>query len=116
MFRTLLLLVVAALLLSAAAVDQPVRPTPMVRTVQPSPAKAGDLLVASGQYLGKENVAEVYLTSGDNIFKAEIKSQSDASIAVTVPTGLKPGKFGFMVLVKADIPRYIDEPVFVMIE
>jgi opacity protein-like surface antigen len=117
MFRTLLLLVLAALVLNAAAaVDQPVRPTPMVRSLAPTPAKAGDEIIATGQYLGKDAVGAVYFTAGDNTFEAKILSQTQDTIKLKIPADMKPGKFGLMVLVKGDVPRFIDEPVFVTIE
>jgi hypothetical protein len=119
MLRALVFVFIAAFLatfvLSAGDID-PVRPTPMVRTVAPSPAKAGVEVVATGQFLAKEFVTSVYLTQGDNTFPAKMESQTDTSIKFRVPSDLKPGKFGVMVLTNEIQPRYIDEPVFIVIE
>jgi hypothetical protein len=116
MFRVWLVLVITAFVLSAAAIDQPVRPTPVVKVLAPSPAKAGDELIATGQHLGKDFVSAVYLTKGEDIVPLEVKSQAENSIRVKLPDTLKPGRFGFMVLTSGDVPRYIDEPVFLNIE
>lgn len=118
MFRAFLFLMISAVLLSAAAVviDQPVRPTPLVRTLTPSSAQAGSELTAAGQNLGKGFVGAVYLTSGNNQFEAKITNQTATSIQFVVPADVKPGRFGLMVLTKGDIPSYIEEPVYVTIE
>lgn len=105
-----------AITTAAVAVDQPARPTPIVRSVGPSPAKAGQEVAASGQYLSKEFVASAYLTLGDNTYEVEIKSQSDEKITFKVPGILKPGKFGLMLLTNGDVPRYLDEPVYLQVE
>jgi hypothetical protein len=116
MFRALLALLITTFVLSAAVADEPVRPTPLVRTLAPSPAKPGSELVAAGQNLGKEFVASAYLTQGENTFELEITSQTPQSIKAKIPANLKPGRFGLMVLTRGEVPRYIDEPVFVNIE
>ncbi len=116
MFRALLVVLITAFVLSAAAVDQPVRPTPIVRTLAPTPVKIGEELVATGQHLGKDFVSSVYLTMGEDTFQVTIKSQTEEEIRFTVPAGVKTGRFGLMVLTHGDVPRYIDEPVFVTIE
>ena len=116
MFRASIALLITTFVLSAAAIDEPVRPTPLVRTLAPSPAKPGDALVATGQNLGKEFVASAYLTLGENTYQLEITSQTPDTIKAKIPANLKPGRFGLMILSRGEVPRYIDEPVFVTIE
>jgi hypothetical protein len=116
MFRASLALLITTFVLSAAVIDEPVRPTPLVRTLAPSPAKPGAVLVATGQNLGKDFVASAYLTQGENTYRLEIASQATDSIKVKLPADLKPGRFGLMILTRGEAPRYIDEPVFVNIE
>ena|SRR5271165_7088845 len=116
MKHVFLALLITAFGWGAFALDDPVRPTPVVKTLTPSPARAGAELVATGQHLGKDFVGAAYLTMGDDNFPLEIKSQSEDTIKTTVPSGLKTGRYGFMVLTRGEIPRYIDEPVFVVIE
>ena len=112
----LLVLLLTAFVVSALAVDGPARATPIVRTLMPSPAKAGGELVATGDHLGKDFVGSVFLTLGDETFPLEIKSQSEDSIKTSIPQGLKAARYGFMVLTRGEIPRYLDEPVFVNVE
>jgi hypothetical protein len=116
MFRALFALLITTFVLSAAVIDEPVRPTPLVRTLAPSPAKPGAVLVAAGQNLGREFVASAYLTQGENTYQLEITNQMPESLKVRIPADLKPGRFGLMVLTRGETPRYIDEPVFVNIE
>jgi hypothetical protein len=116
MFRASLALLITTFVLSAAALDEPVRPTPLVRTLAPSPAKPGAILAATGQNLGKEFVASAYLTQGENTYQLEITSQTTDSIKAKIPADLKPGHFGLMILTCGEVPRYIDEPVFLNIE
>jgi hypothetical protein len=116
MFRATLALLFTTFVLSAAAIDEPVRPTPLVRTLAPTPARPGSELVATGQNLGKDFVASVYLTQGENTYQLEVTSQTPETIKAKVPADLKPGRFGLMVLTRGEVPRDIDEPVFVNIE
>lgn len=116
MFRALLALLITTFVLSAAASDEPVRPTPLVRTLAPTPAKPGSEIIATGQNLGKEFVASAFLTQGENTYQLDISSQTPDTIKATVPANLKPGRFGLMVLTRGEVPRYIDEPVWVNIE
>ena len=116
MIRTLLLLATSASVFALTASDQPARPVPLVNAINPATANAGALLVATGVNLGKDCVAEVYLTQGETTIKAEIKEQASHSITFVVPATVKAGRFGFMVLSRGPIPAYIDEPVFVTIE
>jgi hypothetical protein len=116
MIRILLLLVITASVLALAASDQPARPTPLVHAIDPLTAKAGAQLAATGENLGKDCVAEVYLTQGEKTFKVEIKEQISSSITFVVPATLKAGRFGFMVLTRGPVPAFLDEPVIVTIE
>jgi hypothetical protein len=115
MIRALVIIVLAAFVL-AAAIDQPVAPTPIIRTVTPSPAKAGDHVVAAGDNLGQQAVASLYLTKGEDTFEVVVQKQTDRTIEFTVPASQKAGRFGLMVLTRGEVPRYIDEPVYVTIE
>ena len=116
MIRTLLLLLISASVLALAASDQPSRPTPIVRSIDPPNAKAGAQIAATGDNLGKNCIAEVYLTQGEKTFKAEIKEQTANAITFVVPATLKAGRFGFMVLTRGPVPAFLDEPVYVTIE
>src|SRR6476619_3744718 len=116
MIRLGALLLTTFSLLAWSASDQPVRPTPVVRTINPPTAKVGDQLVAKGDNLSKEFVFEVYLTQGDNTFKADIKTQTAETITFVVPETVKAGRFGFMILTRGPSPVLLDEPASVTIE
>ena len=115
--RVLLTLLIAVCVFAAitAASDNPVRPTPLIRAVDPPAAKCGDQVVASGDHLGKTVVESLYLTMGEATTKVEIVNQTDTSITFKVPE-VKPGRLGVMVLTAGIQPQYIDEPVSVAIE
>jgi hypothetical protein len=116
MLRALFIVFICASILCLAATDPVWVPTPFVKSVAPSPAKVGDELVAIGQNLGKEFVAAVFLTRGDSQTQANLVAQTDNSLKFKVPAGLKAGRFGIMILTCGDTPRYIDEPVYVVIQ
>ena len=100
----------------AAASDSPVRPTPLIRAVEPASAKCGDELVATGDYLDNTVVESLYLTLGEATFKVEILKQTGTTITFKVPEKISPGRLGLMVLTAGAAPRYIDQPVYLKLE
>ncbi len=116
MFRATLLpmLVMTAFALNAAPIDPPTRPTPMVRTLTLTAANSA--VIAAGLNLGKEFVTSVHLFKGDETFDLTITSQSSEKITAKLPADLKPGRYGFMVLTNGDVPRFIEEPVVLILE
>ena len=67
--------------LAFAASDQPTRPTPFARSIESVNFKSRRSARGHGpEPVGKECVAEVYLTQGETIFKAEIEQQTSDSI------------------------------------
>lgn len=117
MIRILLLLAATASVLALAASDQPVRPTPLVHSIEPSAAKAGVQVLATGENLGKDCVSEAYLTQGEaTTLKVQIKEQSSGTITFLVPASAKAGRFGFMVLTRGPVPALVEEPVTITVE
>lgn len=106
----LLTLVVMPLLVSAQA------PLPRMTTVEPSSAKAGDILSVAGENLEKDNVAALFLTDGKNDVKMEITEQAATAIKFRVPASAKAGRFALMILTGGKEPKYIEQPVKVTIE
>ena len=108
------------LLLSAfafAAVDpksEPM-PTPLMRTVEPYTAKVGTEVLVSGDNLGKNIVAEVYLMADNKNFKVEVISQAEKELKFKVPV-VKPGPYKVVVLLKSADPTLIEEPVRLVVE
>jgi hypothetical protein len=89
---------------------------PMMRTVDPMTAKAGDVLTVTGENLEQAKVAEVYLTDGEHDYKAKITEQSTDTLKLIVPTSAKPGRLALLVIPRGKNPQPIEEPVKVTIE
>jgi hypothetical protein len=104
-----------ASLLAFAAGDLKSQAMPMMRTVEPYNAKVGIEVVVSGDNLGKEFVAEVYLGAGGKNTKVEVTSQSEKELKFKVPT-VKPGPYRILVLTKGAEPTMIEEPVRLLVE
>jgi hypothetical protein len=102
---------------NAAAVDPKAQPmaTPLMRVVEPSTAKVGAEILVTGDNLGKENVAEVYLTAAKQNFKVEVLSQAEKELKFKVPN-VKPGPYKVLVLMKSAEPTFIEEPVRLVVE
>lgn len=100
----------AALLLCAQST------LPQMQTVDPSSAKAGDVVTVTGENLGTAIVASLYLTDGKADIKADIVEQTDTAIKFKIPAVTKTGRFALMVLTKGKDAKYIEEPVKVLIE
>ena len=88
---------------------------PRFSTVEPTAAKVGDLLTVTGENIGKDLVAEVYLTDGKNDFKVVVTDQSSTEIKFKVPK-VAPARYKLMVLTKGKEPKLIEQPVKVEVE
>ena len=106
---------VLASLLAFVAGDLKSQAMPMMRTVEPYNAKVGVEVVVSGDNLGKEFVAEVYLGAGGKNTKVEVTSQSEKELKFKVPT-VKAGPYRILVLTKGVQPTMIEEPVRFLVE
>jgi hypothetical protein len=111
LFLSMLLVVAFAV----TAPDLKGQSMPMMRTVEPYSAKVGAEVVVSGENLGKEMIAEVYLGSGGKNTKVEVTSQADKELKFKVPD-TKPGPYRVVVLTKGAEPAMIEEPVRLVVE
>lgn len=111
-------LLFAALLLTAADKDAKDgwKPTPLMRTVTPDEAKAGDTLTISGENLDKAKVAEVYLTTGEDNFKLQIVAQEETKLEVKITTKVKSGRLRLMVLTAGLEPTFLEQPLVVNVQ
>ncbi len=100
----------------SASKDQGWKPTPLMRSVSPDSVKVGDTLSASGEYLDKAQVKEVYLTDGKTEFKTEILEQTQTEVKVKVPATVKAGRWRLMVLTTGVNPQLLEQPVTVEIQ
>jgi hypothetical protein len=88
---------------------------PRFATVEPANGKVGDLLMVTGENIGKDLIAEVYLTDGKNDIKVAVTEQSATQIKFKIPTA-KIGRYRLMVLTKGKEPKLIEQPVRVEVE
>lgn len=112
-------LLLAGMALLGATVDnkdEGWKPTPLMRTVDPDTAKAGDVLSVTGEYLDSARVAEIYLTDGKAEYKMSIVEQTEKAVKVKVPASAKPGRLRLMILTKGVQPQFLEQPVAVTIE
>lgn len=85
---------------------------PRFTTVDPMNGKAGTEVTITGENIGKALVAEVYFTDGKNDLKTAILDQTDTTIKVKAPEGVKAGvRYRLMLLTKGKEPKLIEQPV-----
>ena len=113
-----LLLAVTWMLLPgvARAADGSEPPTPLMRSVQPAEVKAGETIDVEGEYLGKKQVTEVYLTAEGIDLKLSIVAQDDKKLKLKLPAKVAAGKYCLMVLTNRPIPNFIEQPVSLKVE
>jgi hypothetical protein len=100
----------------AAASDEPYRPVPMIKAVEPDTVKVGDVLTATGANLDKTLVASLFMIQGENTIEVKMTSQTENAIKFAVPATAKPGRFQLMVLTTGTKPQFLEEPVFFTVE
>jgi hypothetical protein len=98
-----------------AATDPSTQSTPFMRTVEPASVKVGDLFTVNGDALDKSRVAALFLTDGKNDYKAEIVAQEASSIRAKVSAKTPVGRYALMVLLAGPDPKYIEQPVHIMV-
>jgi len=108
---------VASLLLLAALAASLVawEVFPRIASVEPDSGKAGDVIAAKGENLGKAGIAELYLTDGANDTKVKIDEQSDTEIKFKIPAAAKAGRYRLLILT-ANKASLIEQPVVVTVE
>jgi len=86
--------------------------TPRCLTVEPASGKTGTEILVTGENLGKDNVAEFYLTDGKNDIKLVMTEQTATTIKTKIPASAKVGiRYKLMILTKSKEPRLIEQPV-----
>ena len=75
---------------------------PHVTGVDPTSGKVNDTVTVSGENLGKDGVAAVFLSDDKSDFKATIVEQAADKIIVKVPQ-VKPGGYNFSIQVGDNI-------------
>jgi hypothetical protein len=93
--------------LLAIAVTAADSKSPRLTSVEPDSGKVGDAATAKGENLGKDVVADLYLTDGKNDVKVIITDHSADSITFKVPQ-IKAGRYRLMTGSKTAM---IEQPV-----
>ena len=89
---------------------------PQMQTVAPASGRTGDVLTVTGENLGAEMVAALYLTDGKEDVRVQIVEQAATAIKFKIPSSAKTGRFALMVLTHGKDPKLIEEPVKVVVE
>jgi hypothetical protein len=89
---------------------------PLMKSVDPTTAKVGDLLTVTGEHLDKSLVAKVFLTDGTHDFEVAVSEQDATTIKFTVPAKITPGRFALMLETRGKDVKLIEQPVKVTIE
>ena len=109
------LTLVSVLLLVALAATPPLvaqETIPRCSTVEPMSGKVGTEIVITGENLGKEYVAELYLTDGKNDIKVVMLEQTATTIKTKIPPSAKVGeRYRLMILTRGKEPKLIEQPV-----
>jgi hypothetical protein len=88
-----------------------------ITSVDPSTAKIGDMVRATGEALGQGVVDELYLTNSAQDVKIGIIEQTETMITFKIPIGFKPGRWALMIHLKVGTgPRLFEQPVKVTVE
>jgi len=84
--------------------------------VQPDSGKVGSVLRINGDFLGKTQVDEVYLTDHTFDIKVKVLDQTEGSIEFRIPPFAKPGRLQLVVKTTGKEPLIIEQPVYVTVE
>jgi hypothetical protein len=114
LFLCVLLLIPAFALAAVDPKSEPM-PTPLMRTVEPYPAKAGTEAIITGDNLGANIVAEVYISIDGKNTKVEVTSQTEKELKFKIPN-VKAASYKVLVLLKSVDPTIIEEPVRLVVE
>jgi len=90
---------------------------PRMLSVDPLSGKKGDVIAVTGENLDQVYVDKVFLTDGKNDTAVEITEQNPTTIKFKIPQKAATGsRLAIMILTKGKDPKFIEQPVKVMIE
>jgi hypothetical protein len=88
-------------------------------SADPDSGKRGDVITITGENLGKDHVAKVYLTDGGdgkNDVEVQITEQTATSIKFKLPAKSLGGRLALMILTATKPQQQIEMPVKVTID
>ena len=86
--------------------------SPHISSITPGTGKAADSITITGENLGKDKVAAVFLSDAKLDHKAVVVDQETTKIVIKVPDKLQPGDYNISVQEGAAI--YIQPVIFVV--
>ena len=107
-----------SLLVAASFAAHAQSTTPRMTSAEPDSGKRGEVITITGENLGKNSVAKVYLTDGGdgkNDVEVEVVEQTDTSIKFKIPAKSVGGRLSLMILTAAKPAQLIEQPVKVTI-
>ena len=87
------------------------KPTPLMRTVEPLPIKAGEVVTIKGDHLSKDLISAVYVSEGGKDRQVTLLTQTEEAVSFKVPAELKAGSYKVIVLLNSVEPLLVEEPV-----
>ena len=106
-------------LLLAASFAANAQGTPRITSVDPDSGKRGDVITVTGENLGKDMIAKLYLTDGGdgkNDVEVPMIEQTATTIKFKLPAKSIGGRLALMVLTATKPQQLIEQPYKVTIE
>jgi len=88
-------------------------------SVDPDSGKRGDVITITGENLGKDKIAKVYLTDGGdgkNDVELQLTEQTDTTIKFKIPAKGGAGRLALAILTTSKPQQFIEQPVKVTID
>jgi hypothetical protein len=93
--------------------------TPRMTSVDPDSGKRGDIVIVTGENIGKDHVAKLFLTDGGdgkNDVEVQIIEQTDTTIKFKIPAKTPSGRLALMILTSSKPAQLIEQPVKLSID
>jgi len=85
---------------------------PRFTAVDPTSGKVGTEITVTGENIGKNMVAKVYFTDGQNDIEVPAVDQTDTTLKIAIPQKAKLGvRYRLMILTRGKDPKLIEQPV-----
>ena len=88
---------------------------PLITAAEPPTALPGEIVTVLGRETGASRVAEIYLTSAQGRWKAEILSQSRSAVRFKIPNEVEPGRLSLVIRTAEDPPQWIEQGVSLVV-
>lgn len=90
---------------------------PRFTSVDPTAGKVGTVITVTGENIGKNIIAKLYFTDGQNDIEVQATEQTETSLKVKIPEKAKVGvRYRLMILTRGKDPKLIEQPVRVEVQ